>query len=62
VAVPVATQNAIDNLSMIADEVVVLEIPHDFHGVGSFYEDFEQVTDNEVIHYLQLLRTMRKSA
>lgn len=62
VAVPVATQSAVDNLLKEVDDVVVLSIPHEFHGVGAFYNDFEQVSDAEVIHYLELLRKLSKSA
>jgi putative phosphoribosyl transferase len=62
VAVPVATQSAVDNLLKEVDDVVVLSIPHEFHGVGAFYKDFEQVSDHEVIHYLDLLRKLKVSA
>ncbi len=36
-------------------------IPEEFFGVGSFYEDFEQVSDEEVIFYLYKLKGLRKT-
>jgi putative phosphoribosyl transferase len=36
-------------------------IPEVFYGVGAFYEDFEQVTDEEVMFYLDKLRELRKA-
>lgn len=52
IAVPVASRQAVEKLSKEADEVIALLIPHEFHGVGAFYEDFEQVSDDEVRDYL----------
>lgn len=51
-AVPVAPVGTIEALAQEADEVVCLEIPHDFHAIGYFYEDFHQVSDEEVIAIL----------
>ena len=48
IAVPVASKIAFYKLSKEVDEIVALLIPEIFHGVGEFYEDFEQVTDEEV--------------
>jgi predicted phosphoribosyltransferase len=39
-------------LEEIADEVVCLETPSRFMGVGGFYEQFDQVSDEEAIDYL----------
>ena len=36
-----------------ADEVVVLRTPADFHAVGQWYEDFEQLTDDDVLRLLE---------
>jgi predicted phosphoribosyltransferase len=55
VASPVAPQSTVSKLMMEADELIVLDIPEEFIGVGRFYEDFTQVTDEEVIHDLQKL-------
>ena len=52
VAVPVAPEDAIKKLTNIADEVLVLYRPEWFTGIGGFYEDFTQLTDEEVHQYL----------
>ena len=43
------------------DKVVAVLIPEEFHGVGTFYEDFEQVSDEKVMFYLNKLRELRKA-
>jgi predicted phosphoribosyltransferase len=62
IAVPVASDSAIQLLSEVADELVVVLIPEEFYGVGAFYENFEQVTDEQVIYYLDKLRRKMKEA
>ncbi len=47
-ATPVAAPLAASNLRAEVDELVTLHEPADFHSVGQFYENFEQVTDAEV--------------
>lgn len=61
IGVPVATKSAVEKLSKEVDEVVAVLIPDQFYGVGGFYEDFEQVSDEEVMFYLDKLREMRKA-
>jgi putative phosphoribosyl transferase len=61
IAVPVASESAVKKLSKEVDEVIALLIPEEFHGVGSFYLDFEQVTDEEVVLYLDKLRQLRQA-
>lgn len=48
VAVPVASQQTCDELKREVDEVVCAETPEPFRGVGLWYEDFSQTTDEEV--------------
>jgi putative phosphoribosyl transferase len=48
-AVPVAPAETVGLLKGEADEVVVLEAPTHFTGVGAFYGDFFQTSDEEVI-------------
>ena len=48
-AAPVAPQDTIDELKPLVDECVVLATPSPFYAVGNFYEDWPQVTDEEVI-------------
>jgi putative phosphoribosyl transferase len=48
IAVPVAPHEISNDLNQVADEVIVLYSPLLFEAVGQFYEDFSQVSDNEV--------------
>lgn len=50
VAVPVAPGigETIDKLNQIADKVIILYTPVEFSAVGQFYEQFDQVSDEEV--------------
>ncbi|PZR25523.1 MAG: phosphoribosyltransferase [Citrobacter freundii] len=61
VAVPVASRTAIRKLSGEVDEIITVECPEHFPGVGSFYEDFSQVSDIDVTFYLNRLREMRQA-
>ena len=54
IGVPVASQGAVQRLSKEVDEVVSVIIPKEFYGVGAFYEDFEQVSDEEVMEQLAM--------
>ncbi len=55
IGVPVASGKAVEKLSKVADEIVSVLVPDEFYGVGAFYEDFQQVTDEEVKFYLDKL-------
>jgi putative phosphoribosyl transferase len=48
VAVPVALQATMDWLGAEADEVVCVYIPQSLEAVGQFYDDFSQVSDEQV--------------
>jgi putative phosphoribosyl transferase len=52
-AVPVAPAESLEALRGDADEIVCLETPEDFFAVGQFYQDFHQVSDDEVKTILQ---------
>jgi predicted phosphoribosyltransferase len=55
VAVPVAPEETAAILRREVDDVVALDIPHLYLGaVGAYYEDFPQITDEEVIDMLRL--------
>lgn len=56
VAVPVASREAARKIRKSADEFVSILIPDEFYAVGQFYEDFEEVTDEEVVSLLNQLR------
>ncbi len=51
VAVPVAPPEVVEKFKKIV-ETVVVEKPDFFMAIGSFYEDFHQLTDEEVVKYL----------
>jgi putative phosphoribosyl transferase len=53
VAVPVVAKSSCEELKHHADELVTLLTPEDFGAVGQWYEDFSQVSDEEVIEYLR---------
>lgn len=48
VAVPVGAKDTVQKLKEIVDKVVVLSVPDFFNAVGQFYENFDQVDDNQV--------------
>lgn len=52
-AVPVASSEALALVQPLADECVCLSTPPLFQAVGQFYEDFPQVSDDEVAMQLQ---------
>jgi len=53
VAVPVAPADTCRALAAQVDEVVCIATPRPFRGVGAWYADFRQITDEEVREYLQ---------
>jgi putative phosphoribosyl transferase len=52
-AVPVAPPGTEERLAGAFDELVCLEQPEGFFGIGQFYIDFGQVGDEEVIEVLE---------
>jgi predicted phosphoribosyltransferase len=53
-AVPVIPAEVAEHLRPLVDELVALDIAEDFAGaVGAYYEDFPQVSDEEVIRELK---------
>lgn len=51
-AVPVCPPDAVNKFGEV-DEFICLAQPPDFYAVGAHYENFEQVSDEEVINLLQ---------
>jgi predicted phosphoribosyltransferase len=52
-AVPVVPRDTAARLSGLVDEVVAVDIPDHYLGaVGAYYEDFRQVTDQDVTELL----------
>jgi predicted phosphoribosyltransferase len=55
-AVPVLPRDIARQLEKEVDELVALEIPEDYKGsVGAYYDQFEQLEDQQVIHLLNSL-------
>ena len=53
VAVPVAPEETLSELAALADDVVCLNPSRAFRGVGGFFADFHQLTDEETIGLLR---------
>jgi putative phosphoribosyl transferase len=58
VATPVVSKTAAEKIKKEADELVAVLVPETFYGVGLFYNDFTQVSDQQVIDCLSKLRTL----
>jgi putative phosphoribosyl transferase len=56
VAVPVAAPVTCDEFKEVADEIICARTPEPFFGVGYWYEDFSQTSDEEVHDLLALSR------
>lgn len=52
-AVPVCSPSAVSKFQKEVDEFLCLHMPPDFYAVGAYYDDFDQVSDEEVIDLLQ---------
>jgi putative phosphoribosyl transferase len=52
-AVPVAPQEALKELEPLVDQIECLSSPPNFVAVGRYYDDFNQVSDAEVMAILQ---------
>jgi len=53
VAVPVADEEALNDIKKEVDKVICLNCAKDFQAVAQFYRDFHEVTDDEVIKLLK---------
>ncbi len=52
-AVPVAPPDTVVELRPLVDDLVVLATPQPFYAVGAWYEDFRQISDEEVVALLE---------
>ncbi|GEA18181.1 phosphoribosyltransferase [Moorella sp. E306M] len=52
-AVPVAPPETAERLRSLVDDLICLATPVPFYAVGQFYEDFSQVSDDEVKNILK---------
>ena len=62
IAAPVAPRSTVNRLRREVDDVVCVEIPERFYGVGQFYHDFSQVSDEEVNELLDSASRQRVSS
>jgi putative phosphoribosyl transferase len=53
VAVPTSARDSVERLVAVADRVVALETPEPYFGVGAWYEEFRQLTDEDVVRCLE---------
>ncbi|MEJ8842816.1 phosphoribosyltransferase family protein [Lacibacter sp. H375] len=60
IAVPVTSAEAYKKLAKETDEFICLLIAEEFYGVGAFYDDFKQVTDEDVKTYINNLQQKEK--
>lgn len=51
-ALPVASRDSEGEIRNMVDECVCLDAPYDFMAVGNYYQDFTQVSDEEVVEIL----------
>jgi putative phosphoribosyl transferase len=52
IATGVAPKETVAKLSKVADRVICLDSPEPFYAIGQFYENFDQVEDEEVVQTL----------
>ena len=62
VAVPLSSAEAAKLIAKEADEFISVYTPEPFYGVGRFYEDFSETTDEEVMMLLKELNERGKVA
>lgn len=56
-AAPVAARDSVEMLTAFADEIVCLNIPPSFFAVGAWYQNFEQISDEEAVAILRRNRS-----
>jgi putative phosphoribosyl transferase len=61
-AMAVTPPQTLERVKQVADETVCLEVPRHFYAVGSFFEDFSEVTDADVIAALKPRRPVAVEA
>jgi putative phosphoribosyl transferase len=58
VAVPTSATDSVSRLEEVADRVVALSTPEPYYGVGAWYSEFPQLSDDDVVTCLE--RAARK--
>lgn len=51
---PVASMEAVRMLRPLVEDLIVLHTPHDLGAIGEWYESFEEVSDEDVMHILSV--------
>lgn len=62
IAVPVATPSMCQELESEVDEIICLKTPEPFISVGTWYDDFSQTTDEEVIQLLSRAKKRQQNS
>jgi putative phosphoribosyl transferase len=60
IAVPVAPPSTFESMEKLGDEMICLMTPEPFYGVGLWYKDFTQTSDEDVINLLDKAESWRK--
>ena len=53
-AIPIISKDTLEKVRTYFDRIIALQVVNDFQAVGQFYQNFPQVSDNEVIVLLSL--------
>jgi putative phosphoribosyl transferase len=53
VAVPVGATDTCEEIRQLVDELICLVMPEPFYAVGYWYQNFEQLSDTDVIRLLE---------
>lgn len=53
VAIPVLPQSIVEDIKKEVDNLIYISVPEEFFAVGQFYEQFEQVSDEDVVSLLR---------
>lgn len=61
IAIPVGPTDNAELLKREADEIICLYTPENFFAIGEFYENFEQVSDEEAISLVKEIQSFHKS-
>ncbi len=60
VAVPVASPRGLEQVRECCDEVVCLLQPEDLQAISPYYQEFEQVEDEQVVDLLHTFASARR--
>ncbi len=52
-AVPVIPADTYEKMKSLVDDIITLQIPTEFYAVGQFYDEFDQVSDEQVMKVLK---------